>query len=69
MCFVPLDLRVSLKFMISSEQFFKTNFQATLFFSIAIGNCCEEPNTAFNSRLSLRMKKFRLQLFGFLAIF
>lgn len=69
MCFVPLDLRVSLKFMISSEKFFKTNFQATLFFSIAISNCREEPYTAFNSRLSLRMKKFSLQLFGFLAIF
>ena len=45
MCFVPLDLRVSLKFMISSEKFFKTNFQATLFFSIDISNCCEERNT------------------------
>ena len=55
--------------MITSEKFFKANFQATLFFSTDISNCREERNTAFNSRLSLRMKKFSLQLFGFLAIF
>ena len=45
MRFVLSCLRVSLKFMISSEKFFKTNFQATLFFSIDISNCCEERNT------------------------
>ena len=74
MCFVPLDLRVSLNFAHICEQLFKAKFQA-----IFLDRCQQllrrTKNKAFSQRLYKNCKKFgqqllkfQQQLFGFFGI-